>query len=104
MKQVIIAMLCMLGTAAFGQTFATVANNQPQIFEIPSHVEHASVQPLATPQYILEGSTTTSAKGVQPLWEFPSENSTVPLGDRARAFRKERLTAKKAQKVLSDQL
>ena len=47
--------------------------------------------------------TYTYAHGERPLWEFGPVSEPVPLGDVARAYRKEKLTAKKATKILEKQ-
>jgi len=39
------------------------------------------------------------AQGERPLWEFGPVSQPIPLGDIARAFRKEHAAAKKAQRV-----
>jgi len=55
MKTTILVVLVFCATAAFSQSYGAVGailENQPMIFEIPSHPRHASAQPLATPQYL----------------------------------------------------
>lgn len=103
MKLASLAVVLLCTTAAFGQYSGSVLNNQPVITEFASHVEHASVQSLATPQYILGNSASISARGVTPLWEFPVTSEEVSLGEVARQLRKQHELAKKAQKVMSDQ-
>jgi len=89
--------LCLIcATAAFGQT-ASVLSNYVQPIQIPDHPQHASQHDLAQPQDIFEHSDYTYAKGERPLADFgmhPSEPE--PLGDRARTFRIEHASAKKA--------
>lgn len=106
MKTTIAVMFLFCATAAFSQSYGTVGavlQNEPMIFELPSHTMHASVQALATPQYLNGISGSTSAQGVKPLWEFPVREETVSLGDIARQLRQQHLLAKKADKVFSDQ-
>ena len=103
MKPVSLVLLVLCATAAFGQYGGSVLNNQPVITEFASHVEHASVQSLATPQYILGSSASISARGVTPLWEFPVTSEEVSLGEVARQLRKQHELAKKAQRVMTDQ-
>lgn len=43
------------------------------------------------------------AQGEQPLWEFGPVSQPVPLGDIARAYRKEKMTGKKAEILLEKQ-
>jgi len=45
----------------------------------------------------------TYAQGERPLWEFGPVSPPVPLGDVARAYRKEKLTAKKAEIIFEKQ-
>lgn len=92
-----------LAFAQYGGVTA-VLNNQPVVVQIPSHTEHASIHSLATPQYIFDGSQSNYARGVKPLWEIPVTSEAMPLGDAARLLRKQHAMAKKAEKVLSDQL
>ncbi len=90
---------CLLGaSAAFGQYGSGVAvlNSQPAIFEAPSHPEHASIQPMARPQSLLEQSGYSYAQGDRPLWEVAPAEHVTPLGDIARELRKEHAAAKKA--------
>lgn len=47
--------------------------------------------------------TYSYAKGERPLWEFGPVSEPVPLGDVARAYRKEKLTGKKAELILEKQ-
>ena len=53
---------------------------------------------------LVGGGAYTYAQGERPLWEFgPAFPPPTPLGDVARAFRKEKLAAKKAEIVLEKQ-
>ncbi len=90
--------------AAFGQVGGALPN-QPFVLELPDHPQHASYTPLASEQPIVGGSydTYTSAKGERPLWEFGPVSETPSLGEVARAYRKQKLTAKKAEVVLEKQ-
>lgn len=100
--------LLILGTSlctasAFGQS---ALSNQPQIIEPPTHPLHADIHALAAEQSLVGGgpSTYTYAQGERPLWEFGSPYpEPAPLGDVARAYRHEKLSAKKAEKVLEKQ-
>jgi hypothetical protein len=59
---------------------------------------------LAAEHPLVGGTDTYSyAQGERPLWEFGPISQPVPLGDVARAFRREKLDAKKAQVVLEKQ-
>jgi hypothetical protein len=90
--------------AAFGQ--AGALSNQPTVLQIPDHPQRAAYTPLAGEQPLVGGSseTYTYARGERPLWEFgPVSAPPVPLGDVARAYRKEKQLAKKAAVVLEKQ-
>jgi len=89
--------------AAFGQ--AGALSNQPIVVEIPDHPQHADYAPMACEHPLVGGSaeTYTFAKGERPLWEFGPVSEPTPLGDVARAYRKEKQMAKKAAVVLEKQ-
>jgi len=73
---------------------------------IPEHVAHAEQHALAREQALVgsTGETYTFAHGERPLWEFgPMLPPPTPLGDVARAYRKEKLAAKKAEIVFEKQ-
>jgi hypothetical protein len=95
MKLTIFVFCFFCGTVALGQT-ASVIPNQPNIVEIPDHPLQASQHALATEQSLLASSSYTYAQGERPLWEFGTVSQPVPLGDIARACRKEHELAKKA--------
>jgi hypothetical protein len=103
MKTMIVLLLVISATGAFAQSYGTVLNGDPVIFRIPGHPEHASMQEMAAPHYIVHATNGTVGFGVQPLWEFPVVSESVSLGEAARELRKQHATAKKAEKVLSDQ-
>lgn len=94
--------LMILGSAASGQS---VLSNVPQVPRIADHPMHADVQAMATEHPIVGGGETTSAHGERPLWEFGpvSDFQPIPLGDVARAFRKEKHAVRKAEIVLEKQ-
>lgn len=99
----ILTVLC--SAAAFGQG-TSVLSNQPQILRIPDHPQHAETTPLASEHSLVGGgaNTYTYAHGERPLWEFgPVSAPPTPLGDIARAVRKEKQTAKKAEIVFEKQ-
>jgi hypothetical protein len=91
--------------AAFGQT-APVLPNQAQMVVVPEHPQHAEQHEMAVERPLVGGSanTYTYAQGERPLWEFgPVSAPPTPLGDVARAFRKEKSVARKAEVVLEKQ-
>jgi hypothetical protein len=89
--------------SAFGQTGVAVLSNQPQVIESVSHTLHAEIHSMATETPLVGGGTYTYAQGERPLWEFGPVSQPTPLGDIARAVRKEKQTAKKAEFVLEKQ-
>jgi hypothetical protein len=92
--------LCLLTSAAFGQTGASSISNQPVVTQVPSHPSHASQRFLQQEQNLLFASPNISARGERPLWEFSKPATEVPLGDIARAFREQHAIVKKAAKVV----
>jgi hypothetical protein len=84
---------------------AGVLSNQPMVLELPDHPEHAAPHDMATERPIVgQGANTyTYAQGERPLWEFGPISQPVPLGDVARAYRQQKLTAKKADVVFEQQ-
>lgn len=98
---VVISFFCFLcATAAFGQT-ATVLSNTPSPFQISDHPQHATDHALATETSLFRSSSPYSfAQGEVPLAELASPVYYTPLGDIARAARKEHSTLPKAVMVL----
>jgi hypothetical protein len=99
MKITLFALCFICATAAFGQS-APVLPNYSQPLLMPDHPQHASQHEMAQAQDLLEHSDYTYAKGERPLSDFgehPSEPE--PLGDIARACRREHALARKAQFV-----
>ena len=60
---------------------------------------------MASETSIIGGSpnTYTYAQGERPLWEFGPVSQPTPLGDVARAYRKEKVAARKAEIVFEKQ-
>ncbi len=99
MKTALLAFCFFLcSTAAFGQS-APVLSNRPQMVQIPDNPAHASQHEMAVEQNILEQSTYTYAQGERPLWEFGPGSQPAPLGDSARALKKQHEAAKKSETV-----
>jgi len=101
MKAIVFAICFLCATAALGQSIGTPTMNST--YQITTHQQQASARPMAQEQSLLQGSGSVYiAQGEVPLWEVPlPEPPTVPLGDVARAYRKQHETAKKAQFVYS---
>jgi hypothetical protein len=89
---------------AGGQSGATLSA-QPQVFHVADHPEHASQQAMGQGINLMERSGSVSDQGEIPLWEamqaMPAAPVT-PLGDAARALRKEHDATKKAVVVWSN--
>jgi hypothetical protein len=104
MKTAFVALFVLLASAAFAQVGGSISS-QAQMFTMPEHLEHATMHDMATEQSLVGGSPNaySYAQGERPLWEFGPVSQPVPLGDVARAFRKEKMTAPKAQFVFEKQ-
>lgn len=104
MKTIFLAMIILGAATAFGQAGSLSSTVVP--LQIPDHPQHASFAAMASEHPLVGGAadTYTYAKGERPLWEFgPVSDPTPSLGDVARAYRKEKLAAKKAEIVLEKQ-
>jgi len=104
MKTTILILFIMCAAGAFGQVAGSLsAYAQP--VQLPEHPQHASLHEMATEQPLVGGSPAsyTYAQGERPLWEFGPVSEPVPLGDVARAYRKEKLNAKKAAIIFEKQ-
>jgi len=104
MKTTLILLFVLCAASAFGQA-AGALPNQAVVIQIPDHPQHADQHGLAMEQSLVGGgpSTYTYAQGERPLWEFGPVSQPTPLGDVARAFRKEKLEARKATVVFEKQ-
>jgi hypothetical protein len=92
---VVVFGFCSIG--AVGQVGAGISSAPTTSpFTITGHMQRASQTPMATTQNLIGHFSTISAKGERPAWEFVSLPTEVPLGDVARAIRKEHEAAKKA--------
>jgi len=104
MKITLFVLFILCAAAAFAQ-MAPVMTNQSQIVEFPEHPQHAAPHAMAKEQPIVGGSsdTYTVEHGERPLWEFGPVSEKPSLGDVARAYRKEKMSAKKAEFVFEKQ-
>jgi hypothetical protein len=93
--------LCLLcATTAFGQS-APILSNTAQPVQMFEHAQHASEHAMAQESSLLGSNPYTYAQGEQPLSEFGSSPMyETPLGDIARAYRKEHAAKAKAVKAL----
>lgn len=102
MKTIFIIGFCFLflfATAAFAQV-GSVLNSTPQPISVTDHPERASMHAMASDENLRGTSAYTSEHGERPLWEFGSDKVETPLGDVARAYRKEHAFDKKAVVVM----
>jgi len=95
-------LLCLLcASAAFGQAvLAQPSYAQPLV--MVDHPQHAAQHELAQPQDLFEHSGYSYAKGELPLSDFVHPSEPGPLGDIARAYRKEHASVKKAEFVFEE--
>lgn len=102
MKTTFIIIFILCASAAFAQS---VLPNQVQVLQLPEHPAHAELHEMAQERPLVGGSPSTYsfAQGERPLWEFGPVSQPVPLGDVARANRKEKLAAKKAEIIFEKQ-
>ena len=90
-------------TAALGQTVSSIPS-EAHMTVVPDHPQHADRHDLADEHALVGGGSVTYAKGERPLSELGSPlPAPEPLGDVARAFRKEKLATKKAEIVFEKQ-
>ena len=98
MRTSIFAFCFLCATAAFGQTVGSLSSAaQPTV--IPDHPQHASEHAMGQESSLLGSGAYSYAQGERPLWEFATVKNETPLGDTARALKKERAENKKAVKV-----
>ena len=105
MKTIFAALFVLCAAAAFGQTAGSVSS-QVSIIQVPDHPEHAENRGMASEHPLVGGGgneTYTSAHGERPLWEFGPVSVQPSLGDVARAYRKEKMAAKKAEIIMEKQ-
>ena len=100
MKTTVIVFCLLCATSAFAQN-GPILSNTPAPVVMAEHPLHASEHSLATETSLFSGmSPYTYAKGEVPLAELGSLPYETPLGDVARAYRKEHAEAPKATVVL----
>lgn len=105
MKLMLIGFCMFCAATAFGQAAVLSIPSQPYTVPIADHPAHASPHSMATEQPIVGGGNETyvAAHGERPLWEFGPVKEEPSLGDVARAYRKQKLTGKKAGFVFEKQ-
>lgn len=99
MKTIVIAFCFLCATAAFGQVASSLSAN-PQPLIMTDHPQRADTHAMAPYDNLRGSSAYSSEHGDQPLWEFPSDKHETPLGDIARAYRRDHAFDKKATIVV----
>lgn len=103
MKITLFVLFILVAATAFGQLPGAISG-EPQMLQVPDHPQHADQHAMASEHSLVGGGSVTYAHGERPLWEFGSPlPEPAPLGNVARAFRKEKLVLKKAQIVFEKQ-
>jgi len=105
MKTVFCLFCVSFASAAFAQNVGAAASalsNEPIHIMVPEHPEHASQKPMLAEQSLLQTSTFTAAHGERPLWEVAPVKEEVPLGDVARAYRREHNIEKRSATVVEN--
>jgi hypothetical protein len=103
MKITLFALLLLVTASAFGQAAGAISA-EAHMLQFPDHPQHADMQAMATEHFLVGGGSVTYAQGERPLWEFgPFSAPPTPLGDVARAYRREKLASKKAEIVFEKQ-
>lgn len=104
MKTLVFAVCFLFATTAFGQAGAAGISARQQPLTFDYNVQHAARQPMAEPQNLTDSSasTYTYGQGERPLWEVAEVKHEVPLGDSARALRKEHEVVKRSARVWSN--
>jgi hypothetical protein len=97
MKTVLGTLFILCATSAFSQS---VISSEVQPLRFSEHPQHASQHAMAQESSLLGDSPYSYAKGEVPLSELGSPIYVVPLGDLARAAKKEHANDRKAEKVL----
>jgi prophage DNA circulation protein len=95
-----ILVLCLLCAAGAWAQNAPVLSNTAQPVQMIDHAQRASEHAMAQESSLLSSNPYTYAKGEVPLADLGSPRYQTPLGDIARAFRKEHAGLPKAVKSL----
>jgi len=99
MKTTLLLVFCFICTlGAFGQN-AIVPSTLMSAFQVTGHAYPAGPAGMAATKDLLEGSQVYIAHGERPLWEVAPIIHETPLGDSARALKKEHEAVKRAEIV-----
>jgi len=103
LKTILFAIVILGSASAFGQAGALSSQAVP--LQMPDHPQHAAIGAMATEQPLVGGAAGgySYAQGERPLWEFGPVTVPTPLGDVARANRRAKVSAKKAEIIFEKQ-
>jgi hypothetical protein len=104
MKLAISVFFLVCAASAFGQSAGYISSQATPV-RFQENPQHATNHDMATEQSLISYNSTPYhyEKGEQPVWQFGVLQPTQPLGDIARAVRKEKLTSmKRAEFVWED--
>jgi hypothetical protein len=104
MKTTLFALCFLCATVALGQSAggSVGSASMSSSLQMTSHPQHAAQAPMALEESLFDHSGYFIVEGERPLWEVQPLSPKVPLGDIARALRKEHEAAKKADFVRND--
>ena len=95
-----LSFLCLLFVTSASAQNVPVLNNNSTPLQMVEHPEHASVHSMQAESSLVSGTGYSYAQGEQPLWQFGSDKQEIPLGDVARAQRKQHAGDRKAVMAL----
>ena len=98
MKTILFAFCFLCTVSALGQNMI-VSSTMVPTFQVTGHASQAGPTAMAEEKDLLEGSHVYIAHGERPLWEVAPTIHETPLGDSARALKKEHESAKRAEVV-----
>lgn len=103
MKTTFVVMFMLCAAAAFGQVGVGSLSSQAQPLQMPDNPQHAEMHAMGVEQSLIGGGTYSYEQGERPLWEFGEIKHEPSLGEVARAYRKQKMAAKKAEIVFEKQ-
>ena len=101
MKTTLFALYFLCATAAFGQA-ASALSSVPQPLVMSDHPQRAEEHSMRPFDNLRGESNYSYAQGEQPLSDFGTGKVEVPLGDVARAYRKEKANKKAGTAVFTN--
>ncbi len=98
MKITLFALCLFCAVSALGQSSIGPSSMAPS-FQVADHPGRASQQPATPEQSLLGNNAVTVGHGEMPLWEGVPESHPAPIGEQARALKKEHDAVKKSHCV-----